>query len=100
MQHLQKISRNMTSEAIDNYVEFLLQKKQINAKVQTSKLLATNQSITISEFQKKFPDINWIQEINKQFLKHSRVEESEEIVIVAPQYFEGFYEAATKLNKT
>lgn len=96
MDHL-KLDKSLKIEAVLNFFEYLKQKVQINDQLPIN--LTSTESIKIFELQNKFPDIDWLQGINRQLLKHSRVTEDETITIERPQLFGALYEAIIKFDR-
>lgn len=99
MQHLQKVDKNLIREASDDFLEFLLLKKFFKNQIQSSKNLTSEKVIRIIDLQEKFPDVDWLQAINKQLLWQNRVQADEMIVIVKPQLFQKLYQEAVEYNK-
>lgn len=101
MQNLQKLEKDVKNEASNNFLEFLLLRNFFKNQVLRNNLSKSEHAIiSIVDLRQKFPDIDWLQGINKQLLKHSRVPGEEKVVIVEPQIFDKFYKEAITYNKT
>lgn len=94
-----QISKDLKADAVENYLEFLLKKREFKNQAVASKNVTSEQITGIEDLQKRFPVINWMQIINQQLFTHSRVAEDEKVLVEKPEFFESFYEGAMNYNK-